>query len=55
MVSKIGLLYQMFGGWQRRFKHLSTVCGCDMNFQIFFPPSAETAKVPVSFSFCSLV
>ncbi|GMH35103.1 hypothetical protein BSKO_02971 [Bryopsis sp. KO-2023] len=36
-----------FGGWNRRYKHKSTSCGCDMIFQIFFPPQAEAGKVPV--------
>eukprot|EP00803_Ostreobium_quekettii_P008127 evm.model.scf_877.6 EVM.evm.TU.scf_877.6 scf_877:52103-52587(-) len=37
-----------FGGWNRRYKHSSSACGCDMIFQIFFPPASDSAKVPVS-------
>jgi hypothetical protein len=36
---------KQFGGINRRFKHASTSCGCDMQFTVFFPPAAETSKV----------
>ena len=36
-----------FGGWHRRFRHRSTVLGCDMVFAIYLPPQAEAGPVPV--------
>lgn len=39
---------QIFGGWNRRYKHKSDVLGCDMTFSVFFPPSSESSPVPVS-------
>eukprot|EP00775_Hariotina_reticulata_P002117 gene2117-2436_t len=39
-----------FGGYTRRYKHSSSVLGCNMNFTIFFPPGSEGNsgnKVPV--------
>ena len=36
---------KQFGGWNKRFKHRSSVLGCDMNFTIYFPPAAEKTKV----------
>ena len=38
---------KMFGGFHRRYTHESTECGCKMTFAVYFPPQAETAKVPV--------
>ncbi|MCO5554917.1 hypothetical protein L7F22_008455 [Adiantum nelumboides] len=38
---------KMFDGFNRRYKHLSAACGCHMNFSIYFPPAADTARVPV--------
>ncbi len=35
-----------FGGKQIRFTHQSTVLNCEMQFSVFLPPQAETAKVP---------
>ena len=35
-----------FGGWHRRFRHRSTVLGCDMVFAIYLPPQAEAGPVP---------
>jgi len=40
---------KMFGGWNRRYQHNSSVCGCKMIFQIYFPPAADSGKVPVIF------
>ncbi|KAJ7514710.1 hypothetical protein O6H91_23G056200 [Diphasiastrum complanatum] len=38
---------KMFGGFNRRFRHQSSSCGCPMNFTIFFPPQLDSKKVPV--------
>eukprot|EP00879_Flechtneria_rotunda_P012056 GHRR01012591.1.p1 GENE.GHRR01012591.1~~GHRR01012591.1.p1 ORF type:complete len:151 (+),score=34.79 GHRR01012591.1:716-1168(+) len=42
------------GGYNRRYKHSSSVLGCDMTFTIYFPPGVDPAsssppgsKVPV--------
>eukprot|EP01116_Phalansterium_solitarium_P015274 TRINITY_DN33618_c0_g1_i1.p1 TRINITY_DN33618_c0_g1~~TRINITY_DN33618_c0_g1_i1.p1 ORF type:complete len:313 (+),score=12.60 TRINITY_DN33618_c0_g1_i1:73-939(+) len=35
-----------WGGWQKRFSHQSSVLGCVMKFQIYFPPAAEHGSVP---------
>jgi S-formylglutathione hydrolase len=37
-----------FGGWHKRYKHRSTVLGCDMIFAVYLPPQAEQVeKLPV--------
>ncbi|WP_439865976.1 S-formylglutathione hydrolase [Pseudomonas syringae] len=37
-----------FGGWHKRYKHHSTVLGCDMVFAVYLPPQAEQGgKLPV--------
>lgn len=36
-----------FAGRQLRYKHTSEVLGCEMNFSVFLPPQALTARVPV--------
>ncbi|MGL4564770.1 MAG: alpha/beta hydrolase-fold protein, partial [Halioglobus sp.] len=36
-----------FGGQQLRFRHASTVLGCDMTFSVYLPPQAEAGKVPL--------
>jgi len=36
-----------FGGRQLRYRHASTVLGCDMTFSVYLPPQAESEKVPV--------
>ncbi|XP_019247126.1 PREDICTED: S-formylglutathione hydrolase-like isoform X2 [Nicotiana attenuata] len=39
---------KMFGGYNKRYKHLSPTLGCSMNFHIFFPPSTSPShKFPV--------
>ena len=38
---------QIFGGWNRRYKHKSDVLGCDMTFTVFYPPACESSPVPV--------
>ena len=40
-------LLQQFGGWNKRFKHASKSCGCDMLFTVYFPPQTSKGKVPV--------
>ncbi len=39
---------KMFGGFNRRYRHESSSCGCPMTFTVYFPPAAESKKVPVS-------
>lgn len=37
-----------FGGWHKRYRHSSSVLGCDMHFSIYLPPQAELgAPLPV--------
>ena len=36
-----------FGGWLKRYKHISTATGTEMVFAIYLPPQADTQKVPV--------
>jgi len=36
-----------FGGQQLRFRHHSTVLGCDMTFSVYLPPQVEKSPVPV--------
>jgi len=38
---------RMFGGEQRRYKHLSESLSCDMFFSIYLPPQASDGPVPV--------
>ena len=37
----------MFGGWHKRYSHLSTSTNCAMTFAIYLPPQAESGPVPV--------
>lgn len=30
-----------FGGWQKRFKHVSSTLNCDMHFSVYLPPQAD--------------
>ncbi|RJS92548.1 S-formylglutathione hydrolase [Salinisphaera sp. Q1T1-3] len=39
--------HKSHGGWQRRYRHASKRCACDMTFSVYLPPAAETARVPV--------
>lgn len=36
--------HQMFGGWQRFYRHQSEVIGLPMRFSVFTPPQANTNK-----------
>lgn len=38
---------KMFGGWQERYRHASSVNHCEMSFSIYLPPQAEQQRVPV--------
>ena len=38
-----------FGGWQRRYRHWSETCRCDMAFAIYLPPQAESGPVPAAY------
>lgn len=46
MIEKISV-NKSFAGRQLRFKHLSAVLGCEMNFSVYLPPQAESGPVPV--------
>lgn len=35
-----------FGGYLKRYSHVSTSCDCEMTFSVYLPPQAETEKVP---------
>ena len=36
--------YKSFGGWQRRYRHFSTSCQCDMHFSLYLPPQTTWGK-----------
>lgn len=37
-----------FGGWHKRYRHRSSVLGCDMQFGVYLPPQAEQGqRLPV--------
>jgi S-formylglutathione hydrolase len=36
-----------FGGWLKRYQHVSRSLNCDMVFAIYLPPQAEKAPVPL--------
>jgi len=38
---------RMFGGYHKRFRHVSTVCACEMTFAIYLPPQAQQSTCPV--------
>lgn len=38
---------KIFGGWQQRFSHQSSVLDCEMVFSVYLPPQAEAGPVPV--------
>eukprot|EP00252_Welwitschia_mirabilis_P018123 TRINITY_DN40327_c0_g1_i1.p1 TRINITY_DN40327_c0_g1~~TRINITY_DN40327_c0_g1_i1.p1 ORF type:complete len:286 (+),score=36.13 TRINITY_DN40327_c0_g1_i1:278-1135(+) len=38
---------KMFDGYNRRYKHYSPTLSCEMTFTIYFPPIAESTRVPV--------
>jgi S-formylglutathione hydrolase len=40
-------IMQCFGGFVRRYRHRSSVLGCDMHFSVFYPPAAAERPVPV--------
>lgn len=37
----------LFGGWQDVYRHRSKALNCEMNFAVYLPPQAETARLPV--------
>jgi S-formylglutathione hydrolase len=39
--------YRSFGGWQRVYRHRSTVLDCEMNFGVYLPPQAESQQCPI--------
>lgn len=36
-----------FGGWQRVYRHRSTVLDCEMNFGVYLPPQAASEPCPI--------
>jgi len=36
-----------FGGWHKRYRHLSRALDCEMTFAIYLPPQAEEGRVPL--------
>ncbi|CAN0098212.1 unnamed protein product, partial [Phaeothamnion confervicola] len=38
--------WKTFGGWLRRYAHMSSSTKTTMTFSVFLPPAAETKKVP---------
>mmetsp|Transcript_44221 Transcript_44221/g.111062 ORF Transcript_44221/g.111062 Transcript_44221/m.111062 type:complete len:342 (+) Transcript_44221:105-1130(+) len=38
---------KMYGGFNKRYKHESSSCGCPMVFTVYYPPAAAVEKVPV--------
>ena len=48
MTIKITSANKCFGGWHKQYSHQSTTLNCKMNFAIYLPPQASSAKhVPV--------
>ena len=48
LLNQFACCLQIFGGWNKRFKHKSDVLGCEMKFSLFFPPAAtESRPAPV--------
>lgn len=39
--------HRLFGGWQQRYHHFSTVLNCTMTFSIFLPPPVRETPPPV--------
>lgn len=46
--------HRCFGGWQRFYRHASTVIGLPMRFSVFIPVQAEEQRVPVLFFLAGL-
>ncbi|TAL82832.1 MAG: S-formylglutathione hydrolase [Candidimonas sp.] len=46
--------HRCFGGWQRFYRHASTVIGLPMRFSVFIPAQAEGQRVPVLFFLAGL-
>lgn len=49
MSSSIELLeeHRMFGGWQQRYRHMSSSLNCSMTFSIYLPPPRDDNPPPV--------
>lgn len=49
MASTLELLeeHRIFGGWQQRWRHQSSVLNCPMTFSIFLPPPQDETPPPV--------
>lgn len=46
--------HRCFGGWQRYYRHPSTVIGLPMRFSVFIPEQAEKGRVPALFYLAGL-
>ncbi len=46
--------HRCFGGWQRFYRHASTIIGLPMRFSVFVPAQAEGQRVPVLFFLAGL-
>ncbi len=46
--------HRCFGGWQRYYRHQSSVIGLPMRFSVFVPKEAEAGKVPALFYLAGL-
>lgn len=46
--------HRCFGGWQRYYRHQSSVVGLPMRFSVFLPAQAEQGKVPALFYLAGL-
>lgn len=46
--------HRCFGGWQRYYRHASTVIGLPMQFSVFVPAQAQDGKVPALFYLAGL-
>ncbi|MCG8708956.1 S-formylglutathione hydrolase [Brenneria sp. 4F2] len=49
MSSPLELLEEhgLFGGWQRRYRHVSAALNCSMTFSIYIPPTSNDTSPPV--------
>lgn len=46
--------HRCFDGWQRYYRHQSSIIGLPMRFSVYIPPQAESGNVPVLFYLAGL-
>ena len=46
--------HRCFGGWQRYYRHASSIIGLPMQFSVFIPAQAEQGRVPALFYLAGL-